>query len=82
MKHGNSAYSNRGCRCDECRAGHSAYQQAYRHRPRDPESLLHGTNSTYTNHRCRCDECRAAAVASVRQYRRRLAAASRSLTSP
>lgn len=29
MKHGRNGYTNRGCRCDECRAAQAAYMRDY-----------------------------------------------------
>jgi hypothetical protein len=63
LPHGTtSAYRNRGCRCDECRA-HNAVRQARQRGargPLPPGDLRHGTLNGYTNYRCRCDQCAAA----------------------
>src|ERR1700693_2462398 len=32
VKHGDSGYTNHGCRCDTCRLAHAAQQHAYRTR--------------------------------------------------
>ena len=42
--HGASGYSNHGCRCDACRAGHAEYQRGYlqRRKKRTGERIVHG----------------------------------------
>lgn len=74
-EHGNySTYVNHKCRCDACRAAHSAWQRqrrAQRIVEADSYTLAHGTHNTYTNWGCRCDDCRAGHAAYFRRYRRR-----------
>jgi len=69
FEHGARRY-NRGCRCEECKAGHAerAAQQRERRRQRalDPEDPRHGTLSFYSNYGCRCDRCRSAWAAYFR----------------
>lgn len=71
---GRSAYSNDGCRCDECRAGSWARMQEmrewFRAHPEDPR-IPHGTYGGYTNYSCRCDECRRANTEYARKANRR-----------
>lgn len=62
MIHGGSAsgYRSGGCRCDECKAAHSARTKAERRQrqQRLPEAdVVHGTWGTYSNWGCRCEEC-------------------------
>lgn len=76
-----TAYRNRGCRCDECRAGRAARAREYNARkprkarkPRPRKPIVHGSIYAYTTYQCRCDECRAGRAAYQRDYRARLAA--------
>lgn len=60
-----STYVNHGCRCEECKAAHAAYQRtaasSRKERLRaNPALVVHGTTSTYTNWLCRCEPCRQA----------------------
>lgn len=60
--HGCGGYTNHGCRCEICRAGHSAYTLKRRYERRDllladPTLAKHGSGSTYTNWMCRCRPC-------------------------
>ena len=64
--HGKPAtYMKGGCRCDECRAAHAAFQKAARLRRQqrlaeNPDLAVHGDANTYSNWRCRCKPCTAA----------------------
>lgn len=56
-----SAYTNRGCRCDECRAANRAYKRAWEARRQKPvlaqDSPLHGTVNGHKHYGCRCEPC-------------------------
>lgn len=70
-EHGLSAYSNRGCRCDVCKAAKSASRQKRNVRRANGTTAPHGSISRYSNNKCRCDECRAAAAEYARGWRER-----------
>lgn len=77
VRHGtDNGYSNRGCRCDRCRAAHAAYQAEGRIRRARYYPRSHN-DGAYHNWGCRCAECRRAHAAHQRDYtarvRRRLA---------
>lgn len=69
MKHGATAYRDRGCRCDTCREAHAEKQRGGTERRRASRVLVdgrlvaplpaekHGRWSTYVNYSCRCDPC-------------------------
>lgn len=72
MTHGKTGrYTNRGCRCDECRAAQRDALASWRDTVAgtladgDPR---HGTLNGYDNYRCRCGAC-AAAKAQARKPR-------------
>ncbi len=70
VQHGGtgSAYSNYGCRCEECtEANRTRAERRRAQRKREgPAKDAHGTLSTYNNWSCRCVWCRrAAAVATA-----------------
>ena len=72
--HGRSAYSNRGCRCEVCRAAVVEYSREWRSRWHlDEDDSRHGSINGYVNYRCRCVACRAAKAAYMRERRRRAA---------
>ena len=57
--HGRSSTYNAGCRCEYCRAAHTARIQgqiARRNARPVPASVEHNA-STYSNYGCRCDVC-------------------------
>lgn len=66
VQHGGtgSAYSNYGCRCEECTEANRARAERRRaQRKREgPAKDAHGTLSTYANWSCRCVWCRRAAA--------------------
>lgn len=67
--HGENRGYQRGCRCDDCRAAHSAYN-IRRRRARaatPPELIPHGT-SGYSNYGCRCPVCSEAQRQRVIRY--------------
>jgi hypothetical protein len=70
-EHGLSAYSNRGCRCDVCKAAKAESRRKRNHRNPNGVIAKHGTISRYSNNKCRCDECRAAAAEYARGWRER-----------
>lgn len=54
--------ARRPCRCDKCRAAHTARQaleeaQRAARLAADPTLASHGTEATYKNWRCRCGPC-------------------------
>ena len=63
MNHGGdgTAYSNYGCRCDECteanRVRTARRRNERRAEAKDPDDPRHGMYSFYANHGCRCDKC-------------------------
>lgn len=78
MEHGGSgyAYSNLGCRCDECREAHRlriARRTAERRLelPKRVDQLPHGTRSTYSNWGCRCAACTEANAKACADYAKR-----------
>ena len=88
IKHGTwDGYSNRGCRCDRCKAAATAKQLEYMHRTgrskpmaqhlaeihARAEAKPHGTETKYS-YGCRCEECRDAAKAARKARRLRAAA--------
>lgn len=79
--HGESGYSNSGCRCDVCRAAHAvagrdAREQRAARLAAGLVSPPHGRVTTYYNYKCRCDECKAAKAAAERELRARRSARS------
>lgn len=76
LRHGTiSTYTNRRCRCDDCREAARVYQRL--RTGRDPNQRrksqwLHGTQYAYNRKRCRCEVC-AAAARLVWEERRRAA---------
>lgn len=78
LRHGvRSTYTHGLCRCTECRAANTAWQQerkAVRRRmlEEDPTIVSHGLASTYGNWGCRCDECSAAHSASMKMKREKM----------
>lgn len=61
--HNYSTYSNRGCRCDECKAAAAAYQKKRRAERTAlplPTGRRHGVYTTYINYGCRCERCKQA----------------------
>lgn len=68
-KHGKtSTYTNKGCRCEECREAVRKYQQSRAKNPggkrgRKPSEIVHGTQTGYYTKKCRCEECTEAAKA-------------------
>lgn len=72
--HGNAnGYTNRGCRCDECCAAHTAAARRLRRSKNglpagDPR---HGTRNAYKNWNCRCAQCKKAHADDSAYYRRR-----------
>jgi len=73
--HGHSATYGKGCRCDECRAAHTARCRKRRaDSAKDPsraDRAGHGKASTYKNHGCRCIACREANSASLAEWKHR-----------
>lgn len=57
--HGTHSKYSRGCRCDECKAGHREYTANRRKAALAEGTLSHGRASTY-DAGCRCDKCRMA----------------------
>ena len=68
VQHGSvSTYINWGCRCDECKAAHSANlarqrEARFARMKADPTIRPHGTMATYSGWGCRCEACVAAAT--------------------
>lgn len=67
------SYYARGCRCDMCRAMHSARVRKARARrtkmlEKDPTLARHGYPGTYRNWGCRCSACTAAHSAACTLY--------------
>lgn len=61
--HNLSTYTNRKCRCSECREANRVWQAAARKKRNaalPADDPRHGKATTYTNHACRCDSCREA----------------------
>lgn len=60
-RHGTDTAYCAGCRCDGCRAAHTAACREYRARKRADgyAGLTHGSTGTY-GLGCRCEPCRAA----------------------
>lgn len=63
--HNASTYTNKGCRCDECRKANTERMRAVRKDRYErtrlfglPDSVEHG-RSAYVNWGCRCDKCTA-----------------------
>ena len=71
--HGTDARYKQHCRCESCRAAHTAADKARRQRRlHDPRlGMVHGKRSTYNNQGCRCELCRAAKSAYDRDLFRR-----------
>lgn len=66
-------YTNDGCRCEQCRAAHAAYQARLRAAKRanpDPDRIPHGTVGGYDNWSCRCEACTRASREALRRRRR------------
>lgn len=59
VTHGGSgnAYSNYGCRCDECKKANRDRVNRRRAERDSNEALVHGKATTYSNWRCRCEPC-------------------------
>jgi hypothetical protein len=59
--HGRTGYTNKGCRCDVCRAGNSEYQKELnvirKAKGLPPGDWRHGKASSYINWGCRCTPC-------------------------
>lgn len=57
-----SSYTNRKCRCEECREAHRVACREARERraQRTPPPEAHGNPFTYGNWKCRCEACRKA----------------------
>jgi hypothetical protein len=77
--HGNSKYTNDGCRCDECTdahrlaiAGRKRARRKYVAEFGLPSGVEHG-NSAYKNWSCRCAVCKAAHATRRNAARRRQA---------
>ena len=65
-RHGLHAYSNLGCRCDECRTAWRNWCRDARQRRFEAitaDDPRHGKSWFYTNHGCRCEPCREASRA-------------------
>lgn len=67
LEHGkHSTYTNKGCRCEECKEAAREYRRSKaglpKKRGRKPKPIEHGTSSGYFNGKCRCDECKTAAM--------------------
>lgn len=81
ITHGASRYSNQGCRCATCRAGHAQRQREARHRrsqnPQTADRAGHGKDATYGNYGCRCAACTRAHTDVMRKRRERRAEATR-----
>lgn len=79
LPHGASRYSNQGCRCATCRAGHAERMHDARQRrqrdPRTADRAGHGKDTTYGNYGCRCDRCTQAHTEATRERRERRAEA-------
>lgn len=58
-RHGTqNGYSNRGCRCDRCRAANvETMRRARERRASHVPEHRHGQYTTYTNYGCRCAPC-------------------------
>ena len=80
--HNAGMYNNHGCRCDVCRAAHTAAcgvrrseRYAYTARHGLPLGVEHNA-WTYNNWGCRCDACRGAhAATNIARYHARKRAA-------
>lgn len=58
IKHGTTGgYTNRGCRCQECRDAQAAYSRAYKARRKAAGDFDHGTITAYASWGCRCRSC-------------------------
>lgn len=72
-RHGTiNGYSNRHCRCAECRKAWTAYlkkRRAERALLIQPDDPRHGTLSFYYNHACRCDSCKEVHARRARELR-------------
>lgn len=68
-----NGYSNRACRCAECRAVWAAYclKRRKERLAAGPPEHLHGTYNCYLNYACRCELCRAAHAAYSVGYQQR-----------
>ena len=75
IKHGQTAYSHYGCKCEICTEANT--KRVYRRRhERKPEDYTgeHGKQSAYINWGCRCVDCSAAHAAMCKkQYEERKA---------
>jgi hypothetical protein len=67
-----SAYSNYGCRCDECTEANRVRAERRRaeRKGEGPPRDAHGSRSTYSNWSCRCGKCRSAVAVISEQYPR------------
>src|SRR5664279_2043764 len=67
-----NGYSNRKCRCDECRAAAAEFTRNLRARKVlvEPSEVPHGKNG-YDNFGCRCEICKAGNSAYVVERRKR-----------
>lgn len=72
-----SMYTNRGCRCDDCREAARVHQEKLRRSKgiKAREYATHGSVSYYRKRGCRCDLCREASAAAAREYRAKKRAA-------
>lgn len=65
MEHGKlSSYTNKSCRCDECKTVAMAYfkksAEARKAKGLPDGDERHGTKNGYLNYGCRCGECKVA----------------------
>ncbi len=65
-----TGYTNRRCRCGDCRGAFAAYRRARRAKLRHApaKQIPHGTLNGYTNYACRCYPCYQANAAYGREY--------------
>lgn len=75
LPHNASTYTNHGCRCSVCKAGHTASVKARRAVraalvATGAADVEHGRDSTYLNWTCRCELCRTAHADARRRYRK------------
>jgi len=75
LQHGTNGGWYKGCRCQECKDAHNAYDRARYHMNnarRQTREILsnHGTNTAY-QHGCRCEQCRTAHRIAASKYRGR-----------
>lgn len=61
MEHGKySTYTNKGCRCEECKRAARDYKSELGTKGLTPDDERHGTRNGYVNYGCRCTYCRIA----------------------